>query len=58
MLFRSIGQFHDEVIIATDDHKRTEQVLLECKDKLNDKMKLNVPLGVDYAVGNNYAEIH
>ena len=53
-----IGQFHDEVIIATDDHKRTEQVLLECKDKLNDKMKLNVPLGVDYAVGKNYAEIH
>ena len=53
-----IGQFHDEVIVATDDHKRTERVLLECKDKLNDKMKLNVPLGVDYAVGNNYAEIH
>lgn len=53
-----IGQFHDEVAIATDDHKRTERVLLECKDKLNDKMKLNVPLGVDYAVGNNYAEIH
>ena len=53
-----IGQFHDEVIVATDDHKRTERVLLECKDKLNDKMKLNVPLGVDYAVGKNYAEIH
>ena len=55
---RVIGQFHDEVIVATDDYKRTERVLLECKDKLNDKMKLNVPLGVDYAVGNNYAEIH
>ena len=53
-----IGQFHDEIIVATDDTKRTERVLLECKDKLNDKMKLNVPLGVDYAVGNNYAEIH
>ena len=55
---RVIGQFHDEVIVATDDYNRTERVLLECKDKLNDKMKLNVPLGVDYAVGNNYAEIH
>jgi DNA polymerase I-like protein with 3'-5' exonuclease and polymerase domains len=53
-----IGQFHDEVIVATDDYKRTERVLLECKDKLNEKIKLNVPLGIDYAVGNNYAEIH
>lgn len=53
-----IFQAHDEVCIATPDHKRTERVLLECKDKLNDKMKLNVPLGVDYAVGNNYSEIH
>lgn len=53
-----IGQFHDEVAIATDDYNRTERVLLECKDKLNEKIKLNVPLGIDYAVGNNYAEIH
>ena len=53
-----VGQFHDEVIIATDDSKRTERALLECKDKLNELMKLNVPLGIDYAVGENYAEIH
>lgn len=53
-----IGQFHDEIIVATDDKVRTERVLVESKDKLNHKMKLNVPLGVDYAVGNNYAEIH
>ena len=53
-----IGQFHDEIIVATDDKARTERVLVESKDKLNHKMKLNVPLGVDYAVGNNYAEIH
>ena len=53
-----IGQFHDEVVVATDNTERTERVLLECKDKLNDKMKLNVPLGIDYATGNNYSEIH
>ena len=53
-----IGQFHDEIIVATADYKRTERVLLECKDKLNDKIKLNVPLGIDYAMGNNYSEIH
>lgn len=53
-----IGQFHDEVIIATGDQERTKRVLEECSDKLNDKIKLNVPLGVDYAVGNNYSEIH
>ena len=55
---RVIGQFHDEVIVATDDPKRTEKVLLECKDELNNNMKLNVPLDIDYAVGNNYSEIH
>ena len=53
-----IGQFHDEIIVATDNYKRTERVLVECKVKLNHKIKLNVPLGIDYAVGNNYAEIH
>jgi len=53
-----IGQFHDEIIVATDDKDKTERVLAESKDKLNHKMKLNVPLGVDYAAGNNYAEIH
>ena len=53
-----IGQFHDEVIVVTEDEKRTERVLLECKDKLNNNIKLNVPLDIDYAVGNTYAEIH
>ena len=53
-----IGQFHDEVVVATDNTERTERVLLECRGKLNDKMKLNVPLGIDYATGNNYSEIH
>ena len=53
-----IGQFHDEVIVETDDHKRTERVLLECKDKLNTIIQLNVPLDVDYAVGNSYKDIH
>jgi len=53
-----IGQFHDEVIVETDDSKRTERVLLECKDKLNTIIQLNVPLDVDYAIGNSYKDIH
>lgn len=53
-----IGQFHDEIIVATGDKERTERVLAESIDALNNEMKLNVPLGIDYAVGNNYSEIH
>ena len=53
-----IGQFHDEVIVETDDADRTTKVLLECKDKLNTIIQLNVPLDVDYAVGNSYKDIH
>ena len=53
-----IGQFHDEVIIATDDSERTERVLLECKTQLNETMKLNVPLDIDYKAGHTYSEIH
>ena len=53
-----IGQFHDEIIVATDDKERTERVFVESKDKLNELLQLNVPLGVDYKSGDTYAAIH
>lgn len=53
-----IFQAHDEVVIATADSGETAKNLLECKDKLNELLKLNVPLGVDYNIGDNYSDIH
>lgn len=55
---RVIGQFHDEVIIDSDNPERDTAILDECKVLLNEKLKLNVPLDIDYAIGDNYAEIH
>jgi DNA polymerase I-like protein with 3'-5' exonuclease and polymerase domains len=56
----TIGQFHDEIIAlvgkgAEDATKRTMETAIT---KLNDRLKLNVPLGIDAQFGTNYAEIH
>ena len=53
-----IGQFHDEVIVVTNHPEDDIRVLEEACRKLNEKLKLNVPLLIDYKVGDNYAEIH
>lgn len=53
-----IGQFHDEIIVETDNVEDTTMLLDRCCEILNQKVKLNVPLGIDYQSGNNYAEIH
>jgi hypothetical protein len=55
-----IGQFHDE-IIALVDERYVESIkyrLEETIRKVNDKLKLNVELGIDAQFGKNYAEIH
>ena len=53
-----IGQFHDEVIVASTDVERDKKILDECCEALNTKLKLNVPLGIDYTHGDNYAGVH
>lgn len=53
-----IAQFHDEVVIDSSDPDQTAKVLNECQVALNKKLKLNIPIYIDYAVGDNYAEIH
>jgi len=55
---RVIAQFHDEVVIDTDDTDAVTKTLGDCKVLLNQKLKLNVPIDIDYAIGDNYAEIH
>jgi DNA polymerase I-like protein with 3'-5' exonuclease and polymerase domains len=55
---RVIGQFHDEIAVATPDPEETCRTLDMCCVKLNEKLKLNVQLGIDYSVGDTYSEVH
>lgn len=55
---RVVGQFHDEVIVESEDTEGDTKILQESCVKLNSKLKLNVPLDIDYSVGDNYAEVH
>ena len=57
---RSIGQFHDEIIalVKKGDEEQVEQIMHNAAVKLNDKVKLNVPLGTDVQFGGTYADIH
>ena len=57
---KCVGQFHDEVIalVKKGDEGRTESIMHDAATKLNEKVKLNVPLGTDVQFGNTYADIH
>ena len=57
---KTIGQFHDEIIALVEHGKEqeTQYIMHVCAEKLNDKVKLNVPLGVDAQFGKTYADIH
>lgn len=53
-------QYHDEIFKYTlkDQQDEEAQQLKDCIQSVNDRMKLNVPLGVSLAFGDNYAEVH
>nr|UZT29036.1 DNA polymerase [Nucleocytoviricota sp.] len=55
-----VGQFHDESInvVRKGEEREHTSVLNWAVTKLNEKLKLNVELGIDVQYGNNYAEIH
>jgi hypothetical protein len=57
---KAVGQFHDEIIalVKKGDEGKVENIMHEAAKKLNDKVKLNVPLGTDVQFGNTYADIH
>ena len=57
---KSIGQFHDEIIglVKKGEEGDVEKIMHEAAIKLNEKVKLNVPLGTDVQFGNTYADIH
>jgi hypothetical protein len=56
----TIGQFHDEIIALVEDGKQDEvaAIMHGAAAKLNEKVKLNVPLGCDAQFGKTYASIH
>ncbi len=57
---KTIGQFHDEVIALVEigKEKDVEALMHKAAEKLNEKVKLNVPLGTDVQFGKTYADIH
>jgi hypothetical protein len=57
---KTIGQFHDEIIALVEEGQQEEvrQLMHEAATKLNEKVKLNVPLGCDVQFGKTYGEIH
>jgi len=60
MGLQTIGQFHDEVIVLTEegDEDKTENIMNMSIDNLNNELRLNVPLGIDAQFGRTYADIH
>ena len=57
---KTVGQFHDEIIavVKKGEEDATKSVMEGAIEILNEKLKLNVPLGVDAQFGTTYADIH
>jgi hypothetical protein len=57
---KTIGQFHDEIVALVEEGKQDEvkSIMHGAVAKLNEKVKLNVPLGCDAQFGKTYGEIH
>jgi len=57
---KSVGQFHDEIIalVKEGEEGNVEKIMHEAAIKLNEEVKLNVPLGTDVQFGKTYASIH
>ena len=57
---KTIGQFHDEIITLVKEgfEDWTKEQMEISIDKTNEKIQLNVPLGVDAQFGKTYADIH
>jgi hypothetical protein len=59
-LLKTIGQFHDEVIVLTEEgeEENTKSKMQSAIDLLNEELQLNVPLGIDVQFGKTYADVH
>lgn len=54
------AQFHDEVILEVKkgNREKATALLKDAIQRVNDKLKLNIQLGVDVQFGHRYSEIH
>ena len=57
---KTIGQFHDEIIalVKEGEEQQIQDVMERAIGKVNDKIQLNVDLGVDAQFGRTYADVH
>ena len=51
-------QAHDEVVVVTKDVEGDSLKLKKAIEMTNDKLQLNVPLGIDLQVGKTYGDVH
>lgn len=51
---------HDEIITSSklESYDKVTAIIKESMEKVNKVLKLKVPIGVDYAIGDSYADIH
>ena len=57
---KTIGQFHDEIIalVKEGEEQQIQSLMERAIEKVNDKIQLNVDLGVDAQFGRTYADVH
>lgn len=55
-----IMQYHDEYLSYSKkgDRARVDKINEDAINRLNERLKLNVELGSDWAYGDNYADVH
>ena len=54
------GGWHDEIVTCckSEDCEDTIKKLKYAMELVNKQLKLKVPVGIDYKIGNSYAEVH
>ena len=60
MGLKTVGQFHDEIITLVEEgnEDKEENIMTMAIDQVNQKVQLNVALGVDAQFGRTYADVH
>jgi hypothetical protein len=57
---KTIGQFHDEIIalVKEGEEQQIQDLMEGAISKVNEKIQLNVDLGIDAQFGRTYADVH
>lgn len=52
--------FHDEIVTCCkpEDTEKTIEKLKSAMDLVNKQLKMKVPVGIDYKIGQSYADVH